>query len=283
MHEPFISVVIPAYNAAKYLTETLESVRAQRFRDYEMIVVDDGSTDRSFDIAGRFDGVRRFRQPNRGAAAARNVGIGVARGAYVAFLDADDLWMPAKLEKQAAYLERNPQTAWIYSDACVFNSATGREICRVGERIRLHRGEVLRDLLLRCFIPSATPVVRRTALLDAGLFDERWERRLGEDWHLWLRLAEHNEIALIDEPLARIRSHEENTSRRADPLEAYRSKRAILQDALARNPAVADVARRALASISASAGLRFLRRRQLASAGQMLFEAMKLRCYEAAL
>ena len=211
------------------------------------------------------------------------VGIGVAQGACVAFLDADDLWMPAKLEKQVEYLQRNPQTAWIYSDAYVFNSATGREICRVGERIRCE-GEVLRDLLLRCFIPSATPVVRRTSLFDAGLFDERWERRLGEDWHLWLRLAEHNEIALIDEPLARIRSHEENTSRRADPLEAYRSKRAIhCKTHSPRNPAVADVARRALASISASAGLRFLRRRQLASAGQMLFEAMKLRCYEAAL
>lgn len=283
MHDPLISVVIPAYNAEKYLAETLESVRAQTFRDYEVIVVDDGSTDCSFDIAGRFDGVCRLRQTNRGAAAARNSGISVARGAYVAFLDADDLWMPAKLETQVAYLVRNPQTSWIYSDACVFDSATGRTKCRIGERIRLHKGEVLRDLMLRCFIPSATPVVRRTALLDAGLFDERWERRLGEDWYLWLRLAERHEIALIDEPLAWIRTHDENTSRKADPLEAYRSKRAILEQALARNPAAADLARRALSEISFSAALRCLRRREWAAAGRMLFETLKQRSYLGAL
>lgn len=283
MHKPLISIVIPAYNAEKYIAATLDSVRAQTFRDYEVIVVDDGSTDRSFEIAGCFDGVFRIRQNNRGAATARNVGIGAARGEYIAFLDADDLWMPAKLERQVSYLEENPQTAWIYCDAYVFNSASGRTRCRIGERMRLHKGEILRELLLRCFIPSATPVVRRTALLEAGLFDERREHRIGEDWSLWLRLAERHDIALIDEPLAWIRIHEENTSRRADPQEAYRNKRAILNEALARNPSVEHVSARALAEISMSAGLRYLRRRELFAAGQMLFEAMKLRCYGIAL
>jgi teichuronic acid biosynthesis glycosyltransferase TuaG len=284
MHEPFISVVIPSYNAAKYLAETLESVRAQTFRNYEVIVVDDGSTDRTFDIAARFEGVRRLRQANRGAAAARNAGIGAARGAYVAFLDADDLWLPKKLEKQVAYLEQNPKAAWIYSDARVFDSASGRTICRIGARIRLHEGEILRPLLLRSFIPSATPVVRRDALFAAGLFDEARERRIGEDWSLWMRIAERHPIRLIDEPLALIRAYQTSTSRAVDPLEAYRSERAILEQAIARNPvAAAGIVQHALSEISASTGLRCLRRGNLAGAGRLLFEALKLRCYGGAL
>jgi glycosyltransferase involved in cell wall biosynthesis len=279
MPDPLISVVIPAYNAASYLAETLESVLAQTFRDYEIILVDDGSSDETFEIAARFSAVRRMWQANKGAAAARNAGIVAARGRYVAFLDADDLWLPEKLEKQAAWLTRNPGADWIYCDALVFDSETRRTICRVGQRIRLHEGEVLRPLLLRSFIPSPTPVVRRSVLFDAGLFDEARERRFGEDWSLWLRLAGRHPVGLIDEPLAMIRAHGESASRSADPFEAYLSKRSIVEEALTRNPSATGLARRAHAAIIASAGLRCLRRRKFSGAGRMLFRAIKLRCH----
>ncbi len=280
MRKPLVSVVIPAYNAAKYIGETLESVRAQTFRDHEIIVVDDGSADNSLDIAAGFGSIVCLRQPNRGAAAARNAGIRAARGEYIAFLDADDLWLPGKLEKQMAYLEANPGKAWIYSDALVFESATNRTICRIGARTRLHEGAVLQPLLLRSFIPSATPVVKRDALFAANLFDESPERRVIEDWCLWLRLAARHPVALLDEPLARIRLHGENSSRLANPIDLYRRKRALLTDALMRNPPVsADVARRAFAGISLSAGLRHLRGREFGDARRMLFEAAKLRCH----
>ena len=282
MPEPLISVVIPAHNAAKYLCETLESVRAQTFRDYETIVVDDGSSDNTAELAERFSGVRCLRQKNRGASAARNAGIGAARGTYIAFLDADDLWLPEKLEKQAKGLEAN-RAAWIYCDALVFDSATRRTVCRIGERIRLQEGEVLWPLLLRSFIPSATPVIKRNALIEAGLFDEAPERRIGEDWSLWLRIAERYPIALIDEPLALIRRHGESTSRTASPYEACRSREAILEQALARNPAADDIGARARAAIRASTGLRCLRRREFAGAGRMFFEAIKLRLHGHAL
>jgi glycosyltransferase involved in cell wall biosynthesis len=200
--KPLISVVIPAFNAGKYLAEALDSVRAQTFSDYEILVIDDGSTDRTAEIASSYDGVLLLTQENRGEAAARNTGIRAARGKYVAFLDADDVWLPSKLEKQAANLVENPKTAWIYTDALVFDGTARRIICRIGERIRMHEGEILRHLLLRCFIPSATPVVKRTAITEAGLFDESRERRMGVDWNMWLRIAERHSATLIDEPLA---------------------------------------------------------------------------------
>lgn len=258
--EPFISVVIPAYNAEKYIEETLDSVRAQTFSDYEILVVDDGSTDRTVQIASGYDGVQLLLQKNRGAAAARNTGIRAARGAYVAFLDADDIWFPSKLEKQVAHLRAHPLTEWTYTDALVFDEATRRTICRIGKRIHLHEGDILQPLLLRCFIASATPVVKRSVLVDAGLFDETRQRRVIEDWSLWLRIAERHAVALIDEPLAMIRMHARNTSRMMDPWEVYRNKRALLDQAIARNPRLAAGVRlHARANIAISAGLRCLR------------------------
>lgn len=259
MSEPLISVVIPAHNAERYIDEALASVRSQTFSDYEILVIDDGSTDRTSEIASSYDGVILLTQSNRGAAAARNTGIRAARGKYVAFLDADDMWLPSKLEKQAAQLLENPQSQWSYTDALVFDAARGM-ICRIGERIRLYQGDILRPLLLRSFIPSPTPVVKKTALAQAGLFDEARERRIGEDWNLWLRLAERHAATLIDEPLAMIRTHALNTSRVTDTLEAYRSKRSILERAMARNPGASSGMRlRARANIAVSAGLRCLR------------------------
>jgi glycosyltransferase involved in cell wall biosynthesis len=259
MPQPLISVVIPAYNAEKYLEETLASVRAQTFQDYEILVVDDGSTDRTVQIASDYDDVQLLLQQNRGSAAARNTGIRAASGAYVAFLDADDIWLPSKLEKQVAYLQAHPRIEWSYTDASVFDMRTGRTICRIGRRIRLHEGEILRPLLLRSFIPSATPVVKKTALMEAGLFDESRERRFAEDWSMWLRIAERHAVKLIDEPLAMIRMHADNRSRLADPFERYRSARAILEQIMERNPDVAAGVRfRALTNIAVSAGLRYL-------------------------
>jgi len=259
MSEPLISVVISAYNAEKYLDETLASVRAQTFSNYEIIVVNDGSTDRTAEIAAAHQGVFLLSQSNRGAAAARNAGIRAARGNYVAFLDADDIWLPSKLDKQAGRLLARPLTAWTYADALVFDSATRRTLCRIGESIRLYEGDILRPLLLRSFIPSATPVVKKTVLMEAGLFDEARERRIGEDWNMWLRIAERYPATLIDEPLAMIRVHAASVSRMADPFEAYRSKRSILERAIGRNPRVSSALRlRARANIAASAGLRCL-------------------------
>ncbi len=180
-----------------------------------------------------------------------------------------------------AYLDGNPDAVLIYSDALVFDSATNRTICQIGNQLRLHQGDILQPLLLTSHSsPLATPVVKRDVLFAMELFDESPERRVIEDWCLWLRLAESHRIALLDEPLAKIRMHGENSSRMASARYLHHSRQAMLKRALARNPGIPDgIARRALASVSVSAGLRHLRRKEFGGASRMLLDALRLRCY----
>ncbi len=267
--------MVAAYNAERHLAETLESIRSQTFGDLEIIVVDDGSTDGTPGLVAKYPEVRYLYQPNRGQPPARNTGIRAARGVYVAFVDADDLWLPSKLEKQARYLAGHPEAAWVYSDAIVFDSKTGQIICRIGDRIKLHEGSVLRPLLLGCFIPSPTPVIRRDVLEEAGLFDESTDRRIGEDWNMWLRIAEKYPVAFINVPLALVRVHDENMTRAANVHQAYQCKRTIVEDAVARTPQLlGSVKPRAMAGIAVAAGLRLLRSGDAAAARRMFASAI---------
>ncbi|HYL72966.1 MAG TPA: glycosyltransferase [Bryobacteraceae bacterium] len=267
--------MLAAYNAERHIAETLESIRSQIYGDLEVIVVDDGSTDCTAELVAKHPEIRYLRQPNRGQPAARNTGIRAALGDYIAFVDADDLWLPSKLEKQASYLARHPEAAWVYSDAIAFDSKTGRTICRVGGRIKLHEGSVLRPLLLGCFIPSPTPVIRRDVLEEAGLFDESDERRIGEDWNMWLRIAEKYPVAFINEPLALVRVHDENMTRTTNVHQAYECKRTIVEDAVTRNPELlGSVKPRAMAAIAVAAGLRLLRSGEASAARRMFASAL---------
>src|SRR3990170_2838516 len=117
---PKVSVIIPTYNREKYIVETLQSVFAQTFTDYEVIVIDDGSTDNTADVLRPYlDRIVYIRKPNGGQGSARNVGIKVAKGEYIAFLDSDDLWMPEKLELQVKYLDNNKDAGLVFTDYLV--------------------------------------------------------------------------------------------------------------------------------------------------------------------
>ena len=248
---PAVSVVVAAYNAEEYIAETLNSIRTQTFRDYEVIVVDDGSTDRTAQIVAEYPEVNCLRQPNRGQPAARNAGIVAARGKYIAFVDADDLWLATKLEKQFVYLEKHPETAWLYCDAIVFHSGNGKEICRIGEECVLQEGDILDELLLSPFILSPTPLIRREVFEQTGLFDESPMLRIGEDWNMWLRIAERFPVAVIREPLAMVRVHDANMTGTTDPLVMFASKRRIAELAIARNPErLARIATRCISGLA---------------------------------
>ncbi len=185
-----VSVVIPAYNAAPYIAATLESVFAQTFTDYEVIVVNDGSPDTpAFEraLAPYRDRLEYVMQPNGGAGSARNSGIQLARGTYVALLDSDDRWMPEYLAEQVRRLTADPTIDLLYSNGVLIGDTplTGRTLMSLTPS----QGPVTFESLIeeRCTVLTSCTVVRREALMAVGLFDPRFRRC--EDGHLWFRLA----------------------------------------------------------------------------------------------
>jgi glycosyltransferase involved in cell wall biosynthesis len=192
---PTISVVIPVYNGAKTIRETIESVLAQTFSDIEVIVVDDGSTDRTVEVVNSIadDRIRLFSYPNGGQAASRNRGMARAWGDYYAYIDADDLWTPDKLERQLQALQDNPKAGVAYSWVDYVNEK-GKYI-RSGGRLQVD-GPAYGHLLLTDFLENGSnPLVRQAAIEKVGTFEESLPP--SEDWDLWLRLAAEYEYACV--------------------------------------------------------------------------------------
>jgi glycosyltransferase involved in cell wall biosynthesis len=201
--EIVVSVVVPAYNAETWLPFTLESACQQTLREIEILVVDDGSSDRTAEITREFSArdprVRLIHRKNGGVGAARNTGIAAARGRYVAPLDADDLWAPEKLASQVACLEAGGEQmgmCYCWSEKI---DARGQRIT-AGFPFEIE-GSVLRPLVLRNFVGSGSvPMFRATALARIGHYLERSEQggeQGCEDWDLSLRIAGHYQVGLV--------------------------------------------------------------------------------------
>lgn len=195
---PTVTVVIPTYNLASLLPEAIASVHAQAWPDLEIIVVDDGSTDDTKEVLNalaRDVDLRWYHQENAGAAVARNRGIAEARGEWVAFLDADDVWFPQKLTKQFAELEKHPEAAFSFSDVQVrLENGAQRDL-----PTRRSSQPLICQLLGGNLFATPTVVVRRNRLIEVGAFDA--ELRTGEDWDLWLRLSARYSCAPVYRPL----------------------------------------------------------------------------------
>ncbi len=213
---PVVSVIIPAYQAARHIGETLDSVLRQTFTAYEIIVVNDGSPDtgeleRALESYG--DRIVYLKRENGGPAAARNTGIRAARGEYVAFLDSDDLYLPEHLQEQLAFME-NGGYDFVYADALLF----GRSPLAGHTFMELvpSEGEVTFENLLaaQCTVITSTVVARKQPILDAGLFDEMHSYIIpAEDYDLWLRLAQRGtRMAFQQKPLIKHRKHGESLS-----------------------------------------------------------------------
>lgn len=187
---PRVSIIIPAFNVAAYITECLESVKAQTFKNYEIIVVNDGSPDTE-DFESKLEAFRDeliyLKQENRGAGFARNVAIEHARGELLAFLDGDDIWKPEFLESQINFLTEN-KFDLVYADAELFGGSQydGQNFMRTSPSNGIADFESL--LNLRCNVLTSGTVVRRRTILDAGLFER--ERVRGHDFVLWLKIAQ---------------------------------------------------------------------------------------------
>lgn len=196
---PRVSVIIPMYNAAPYLAETLASVYAQTYQDFEILLVDDGSTDNSLAVAHSFESrARIFTQSNNGPSAARNLGFKHAQGEYLAWLDSDDLWHPDLLKAQVSYLDANSQVALVYAESWAFIQYGTRRVVvdKVGYTIKPD----LKLLLYGDCIPTNTILLRRSCYEQVGGMNEALVR--AEDYEYLMRIAYRYPLAGIGRPLA---------------------------------------------------------------------------------
>lgn len=208
---PRVSIVIPAYNQAAYLGEAIQSALNQTYRDYEIIVVNDGSTDTTSEIASRYkDQIVYICQENRGLSGARNTAIRNARGEFIALLDADDVWLPEFLEKAVPLFSSYPQAAMVYSGYRYIDSQ-GNEIGVPTRKV------VPPDLATQIFlkygnwlVPSAV-VFRRDFAIEVGLFDE--ELKAVEDTDLWMKLSRKGLMVGIPDDLVKYRRHGSNMTK----------------------------------------------------------------------
>ena len=214
-----VSVVIPTYQRAALLPRALESVRRQTRVADEVIVVDDGSTDGTGELLrDRFPEVRYLRQENAGVSAARNLGIRAARGRWIALLDSDDAWRPAKLERQLAALTAAPENRVCHTDELWIRD--GRRV-NPGRRHVKRGGRIFRHCLPLCAISPSAAMIRRDLFDEIGLFDE--EMPACEDYDLWLRITAREPVLLVDEPLVEKHGgHPDQLSRTIEGLDRYR-------------------------------------------------------------
>ncbi|MGZ8842134.1 MAG: glycosyltransferase [Pyrinomonadaceae bacterium] len=210
---PLVSVITPIYNYARFIEQTIQSVLNQTLRSFEIIVVDDGSTDNTREIVARFGSqVRYVWQHNSGQGAARNRGIKEARGKFIALLDADDYWMADKLEKQIKVFQNDPDLGLVYSLFYYFESESGA-IVGYKPIAECFRGHVLREMFQSCLIGSPTPLIRREVFDSVGLFRE--DLKGVEDYEMWLRISAQFRIDFVSEVLAMYRVHQSGCADRS--------------------------------------------------------------------
>jgi cellulose synthase/poly-beta-1,6-N-acetylglucosamine synthase-like glycosyltransferase len=218
-HAPRVSIIIPAFNSERYIGASLASVFEQTCRDYEVIVVDDGSTDQTRRVVLAAGGPTRYiYQPNQGPAAARNAGIEAAQGEFVCFLDADDAWFPEKLQIQLAFMDRNVAVGLVFADEEEFDDS-GVQCRSLVSTSRFHPevaarpviDGAFRKLLEENFIPTSMVMVRTACFDSAGTFDAAL--RASEDRDLWSRIATRFPIAFIPVVLGRKRVVASSVSR----------------------------------------------------------------------
>lgn len=209
--EPLVTAILPAYNRAGSIARAIESVLAQTYRNLELIVVDDGSTDETSAIVARYPGAVLLRQANLGAYAARNLALRHARGALIAFVDSDDAWLPDKLARQVPLMR--PGIGLVYGDieivAAPHDDAPRSR--RTGfAAVPPHRGDVAAALAGGNFVPTCTVLVRRSALDEIGEFESG--SRLSADYLAWFRIAQHHRFDYVDSPVALYTRHEAGIS-----------------------------------------------------------------------
>ncbi|MFC2025019.1 glycosyltransferase [Chloroflexota bacterium] len=231
-----VSVIIPTYNRAHLISNAIDSILAQTFNDFELIIVDNFSSDDTESVVKSYVDrrIRYFKNNNNGLVSInRNYGIENSRGEYIAFLDDDDSWLPKKLEKQVSLLESNNELGLVYSDCYVIDDNDNiRENTYCYGR-KLAKGKAFNELFQSNFIPMLTVVIRKEALDKVGGFNPRY--KIAEDYDLWLRIAAHYPIDFTDQPLAKFRVHSQS-SYQTNTVLSYREDLQIVDYWLNKDP-----------------------------------------------
>jgi GT2 family glycosyltransferase len=221
MTPPLVSVILPAYNRLKYLRSAVDSVFAQTLANWELIIADDGSDDDTKAYLSGLQSLPRVRLiwlPHTGnPSAVRNAALREATGQFVAFLDSDDVWVAAKLERQVDALRASSNCRWIYTGYVQIDDAGELKTSPAAKPWIPCRGAIVEQLLrLEASVATAAVLVERGMLARVGAFDE--ELLMFEHYDLWLRLALLSDVELIDEPLTCLRFHEQHYSQEGNPM-----------------------------------------------------------------
>jgi glycosyltransferase involved in cell wall biosynthesis len=243
---PEISVIIPVYNGEKTIQETLESVFNQTFSDYELIVINDGSTDFTLKILSHVKDSRLkvFSYPNGNQAVSRNRGISHASGKYIAFLDADDLWTPDKLEQQFEALQAHPEAAVAYSWSDYIDETS--QFLRRGSYKTINGNTYPYFLLANILENGSNPLIRRQALVEVGNFNPDFTP--AEDWDMWLRLAKQYQFITIPKPQILYRQSSQSAS--ANVLRLETGSKKVIEQAFSQVPdSLKPLKKRSLANI----------------------------------
>jgi len=273
---PTVSIIVPAYNVAPFISETLDSVFSQTFKDFEVIVINDGSPDtRELEstLERYLDRITYLKQANRGAAAARNAGLAVARGEFVAFLDGDDLWFSNFLSEQMAFIRSDAGYDLVYADGINFGDPVyaGRRNMETNPS----RGEVNFLSLLRadCNVITSTVVARRELIAQVGYFDEDFPN--SQDFDLWLRLAKDGRARISYQRKVLVKRRIYQGSLASDPTKSFAGEIRVLNKMSDRTDltpeersAIATTLARRQAEVAVIEGKRSLAKEDFAAAAE---------------
>ncbi len=221
-----VSVIIPTYNSAEYITEALDSVFAQTYKNYEVIVIDDGSTDNTKDVLKPYmSRIKYIYKENGGVSSARNVGIKNAEGEYIAFLDSDDIWLPEKLERQIERFNSEPDLGLVYSN-CIRFSENGIE--QSSRKVKKYlEGDIFAKILEGYVLPTSTVIAKKLCFDEVGYFDERFS--VSEDYDMWLRISRFFKIGYVKGPLVKYRIRTSSIIRSTKIDSLFNAKKAVIE------------------------------------------------------
>lgn len=270
---PIVSVIIPTYNRASFITKAIDSVLEQTFNDFEIIVIDDGSTDQTKEKLKPYQNKIIYRyQENQGIAKARNQGLEIAQGDYIAFLDSDDFWKPEKIQKQIEFFDKHPAYGLVATQCLVNIVDENLETLKYVQGEEVHYELTYEKIFQRPFIKTPSVLIKKQCFQEIGTFNE--DLRVLEDVDLWLRLAQKYKIGFINEPLTiYTRGHEKD---RRDGLEVRINRLKISERNYDPDLISKKIYQKKLSSLHAHIGKHYIQRGNIPEGKKELLQALSI-------